>query len=95
MSGLLSSAAVGPLGLTSVYKDNTESTKVLAGSLSLPISPTLPQDPEALLPSLPFVLAEGSGSLMCPDFSGVQEASKRETEREAEEVQGNSAQEKD
>ena len=34
-------------------KDNTESIRVLAGSLSLSIAPALPQDPEALLTSLP------------------------------------------
>ena len=32
---------------------------------------------------------------MCPDFSGVQEASKREAEEKAEEVKRNSAPEKD
>ena len=37
-------------------KDNTESIRVLAGSLSLSIAPALPQDPEALLSSLPFLL---------------------------------------
>lgn len=31
---------------------------------------------------------------MCPDFSGVQEASKRETDSEAEKVKGNCAEEK-
>lgn len=37
-------------------KDNTESIRVLAGSLSLSVAPGLPQDPEALLSSLPFLL---------------------------------------
>ena len=38
----------------SMDKDNTESIRVLAGSLSLSVAPGLPQDPEALLSSLPF-----------------------------------------
>lgn len=37
-------------------KDNTESIRVLTVSLSLSVAPALPQDPEALLSSLPSLL---------------------------------------
>lgn len=43
-----------------------------------------------MLPSLPFALLN-AWVLDVPDFSGVQEASERETEREAEGIKGSAA----
>ena len=52
---VLMTAELCPL-VVPMDKDNTESIRVLAGSLSLSVAPALPQDPEALLSALPFLL---------------------------------------
>ena len=73
-------------------KDNTESIRVSAGSLSLHCSSSSPGSRG--LAHIPAT-SKRSGPLMCPDFSGVQEASKRKAEEKAEEVKRNSSPEKD